>query len=77
MGRLDGEEWEVGPGEAVLPDALERIGNWVFNEYPEIKAIWFGNNSVADSLRYGYGSTVVFSNKLMMVGNKFLRDLRG
>lgn len=61
----------------MLPDALERIGSGVFNECPEIKTIWFGNNSVADSLRYGYGRTVVFSNKSMMVGDKFLRDLRG
>ena len=64
-------------GEAVLPDALEKVGSYVFDGCPEIKAIWFGNSSVADSLRYGYGRTVVFSNKLMMVGDKFLRDLRG
>ena len=30
MAGADGREWEVRPGEAVLPDALEKVGVEVF-----------------------------------------------
>ena len=77
MEKEDGGEWKVCHGEVMLPDVLEKVGSYVFDGCPEIKTIWLGNNSIADSLRYGYSCTVVFSNKLMMVGDKFLRALRG
>ena len=56
----DSGKWEVGPGEAVLPDALEKVGDGVFGNCPEIKAIWVGNNSVADCLRHEYDFIAVF-----------------
>ena len=66
------------PGEAVLPDALEKVGTDVFYSCPEIKAIWVGNSSVADSLRRGYcpDSVTILPARSTMVGDRLLWDLR-
>ena len=78
MGNADDELYEVYHGEAVLPDALERIGYEVFNGCPEIKEIWIGNSSVADSLRgdSSYDSVAILPPRSTMVEDRFLWDLR-
>ena len=55
----DSGEWEVGPGEAVLPDALEKVGAGVFGDCSEIKTIWVGNSSAADSMNIGYHAMAI------------------
>ena len=65
-------------GEAVLPDALEQVGTNVFYNCFEIKTIWVGNSSVADSLRRGYysDSVAILPARSTMVGDRLLWDLR-
>ena len=68
------------PGEAVLPDALEEVGNNVFYDCPEIKAIWVRNRSVADSLKtendYNHDPVAILPERTTMVGNTSLHDIR-
>lgn len=63
------------PGEAVLLDALERIGDEAFGDCPEIKMIWVENSSVADSLKRECNSVIPLA-KSTMIGDRLLWDLR-
>ena len=78
MEETGGGEWEVGPDEVVLPDALEEVGAGVFYRYFKIKVIWVGNSFVAKSLKsyYQHDSVIILPARSTMVGNKFLWDLR-
>lgn len=68
----------MGPGEVVLPDALEKVSSYVFDDCSKIKVIWVGNSSTADSLRgnYCYNSLAILPARSTMVGDRFLWGLR-
>ena len=76
MGNADVELYGVYHGEAVLPDALERIGYEVFDGCPKINVIRIENNFAADCLKRKYGSMTILPAKLTMVGDKPLWELR-
>ena len=64
------------PGEAVLPDALERIGYEVLDGCPKINVIRVEKNFAADSLKRKYSSMTILPARLTMVGDNPLWELR-
>ena len=78
MAEADRELQDANDGEAVLPDALEELGDSPIAYYLNIDAVWVCSHSVAESLRRDshYDHMAILPGRSAMVGDRLLWDLR-
>lgn len=76
MGATDDKKWKLCHGEALLPDALEKVGDGAFDNCPKIKTIWVRDGSVRNSLKHEYNSTAILLKEPETFWKIYLWDLR-